>query len=306
MSFAVTLSTVLMMLAYSVPGYLLIKFGKIKSGHISDFATTLLYVCSPFQTVYAMHKIEYSGYMVRYLALSLALGMLLMGGMLLIVYCVLRRKQEIVAYRIYTASSALGNCGFMGIPMLEALMPEYPQGVAFASSFFLAMNILMWTAVSFIYTRDRKYISVRKIFLNPSSIAMGLSLLLFFGRIQLTGAAEEFVTTLSKMATPLCMLILGMRLAAIPLKPMFTRPGQYAASGLKLVVFPLFALAILSLLPVEREYVRTLYIICCMPVGNLILSFAEILGEGQDVAANVVLLSTILSMATVPLMTLIV
>ncbi len=55
----------------------------------------------------------------------------------------------------------------------------------------------------------------------------------------------------------------------------------------------------------ERQYVQTIYIICCVPVGNLVLSFSEVLGEGQDVAANVVLLSTFLSMVTIPLMLLI-
>ena len=39
---------------------------------------------------------------------------------------------------------------------------------------------------------------------------------------------------------------------------------------------------------------------------TLVLSFAELLGEGQDTAANIVLLSTLLSMLTIPLMLLIV
>ena len=98
------------------------------------------------------------------------------------------------------------------------------------------------------------------------------------------------------------MLILGMRLAIMPIKPIFTSALQYGAVILKLFVFPLFALAVCSLLPVEREFVLTVYILCLTPVGSLVQSFAEILGEGQDVAANVVLLSTFLSMFTIPLM----
>ena len=50
----------------------------------------------------------------------------------------------------------------------------------------------------------------------------------------------------------------------------------------------------------------TLYIVCCVPTGNMVLSFAELLGEGQDTAANVVLLSTLLSMFTIPLMLLLI
>ena len=302
MSFSVTLITVATMLLYAVPGYLLVKGRLLPKESISAFATLLLYACAPFQTIYAIQQLDFSMYMLKYLILTLVLGLVLMGGTLGIVYFVLRKRQQDVRYRICTVAAAMGNCGFMGIPLLEALLPDYPQAVGFASMFFMAMNILMWTLVSFIITRDRRYISLKKVFINPSVIAMGVALMLFFGRIRLTGQISDLVTTLNKMSTVVCMLILGMRLALVPIKPMFTSGIQYVAIALKLFVFPLAALAICSLLPVEREFTMALYIICCVPTGNMVLSFAELLGEGQDTAANVVLLSTLLSMLTIPLM----
>ena len=302
MSFSVTLITVATMLLYAVPGYLLVKGRLLPKESISAFATLLLYACAPFQTIYAIQQLDFSMYMLKYLILTLVLGLVLMGGTLGIVYFVLRKRQQDVRYRICTVAAAMGNCGFMGIPLLEALLPDYPQAVGFASMFFMAMNILMWTLVSFIITRDRRYISLKKVFVNPSVIAMGVALVLFFGRIRLTGKISELVITLNKMSTVVCMLILGMRLALVPIKPMFTSGIQYVAIALKLFVFPLAALAICSLLPVEREFAMGIYIICCAPTGNMVLSFAELLGEGQDTAANVVLLSTLLSMLTIPLM----
>lgn len=302
MSFSVTLITVATMLLYAVPGYLLVKGRLLPKESISAFATLLLYACAPFQTIYAIQQLDFSMYMLKYLILTLVLGLVLMGGTLGVVYFVLRKHQQDVRYRICTVAAAMGNCGFMGIPLLEALLPDYPQAVGFASMFFMAMNILMWTLVSFIITRDRRYISLKKVFVNPSVIAMGVALVLFFGRIRLTGKISELVITLNKMSTVVCMLILGMRLALVPIKPMFTSGIQYVAIALKLFVFPLAALAICSLLPVEREFAMGIYIICCAPTGNMVLSFAELLGEGQDTAANVVLLSTLLSMLTIPLM----
>ena len=302
MSFSVTLITVATMLLYAVPGFLLVKGKLLPKESISAFATLLLYACAPFQTIYALQQLDFSMYMLKYLILTLVLGLVLMGGTLGVVYFVLRKHQQDVRYRICTVAAAMGNCGFMGIPLLEALLPDYPQAVGFASMFFMAMNILMWTLVSFIITRDRRYISLKKVFVNPSVIAMGVALVLFFGRIRLTGKISELVITLNKMSTVVCMLILGMRLALVPIKPMFTSGIQYVAIALKLFVFPLAALAICSLLPVEREFAMGIYIICCAPTGNMVLSFAELLGEGQDTAANVVLLSTLLSMLTIPLM----
>ena len=132
MSFTVTLTTVAMMLLYAVPGFLLIKFRKLDAANISSFATLLLYLASPFQTIYALQRVEYSAYMLKHLGLALLSGVVLMCSMLGAVYFCLRRKQQLVPYRICTAASALGNCGFMGIPLLEALLPDYPQAVGFA------------------------------------------------------------------------------------------------------------------------------------------------------------------------------
>ena len=306
MSFTVTLTTVAVMLLYTVPGFLLMKSKLVKPDSISTLATLLLYLCSPFQTIYAMQQIEYSAYVVKYLLLSLVLGIVLMGGAMALIYLLTIKRQKEVPVRICTTAAVMGNCGFMGIPLLEALLPEYPQAVGFAATFFVAYNILMWTLVSFIITRDKRYISVKKIFLNPSVIAMGVALVLFFARVKVTGQVGDMITLLSKMCNPLCMLILGMRLALVPIKPMFTSKLQYVALGLKLIVFPLFVLGVCSLLPVERNFVTGMYIMACAPVGNMVLSFSELLGEGQETAANVVLLSTLLSMITIPLMLLIV
>lgn len=306
MSFTVTLITVAIMLLYAIPGYLLVKSRLIPKESIPSFATLLLYLLSPFQTLYAMQQIEYSPYMLKYLGIALALGIVLMGGSLTLIYFLTRKKQQLVPYRICTAAAVMGNCGFMGIPLLEALLPHYPQAVGFTSMFFVSYNVLMWTLVSFIITRDKRYISAKKIVLNPSVIAMFFALILFFSRVRLTGQIGDMVSLLSKMSTPVCMLILGMRFALVPVKPMFTSPLQYVAVAVKLVIFPLIALAICSVLPVERDFAIGMYIICCAPTGNMVLSFAELLGEGQDTAANVVLLSTLLSVLTIPLMLLIV
>ncbi|MBR1558875.1 MAG: AEC family transporter [Clostridia bacterium] len=306
MSFSITLSTVLVMLIYAVPGYLLVKFRKVPPSAIASFATFLVYVCSPFQIVYAMQQIEYSPYMVKYLGIALGLSVVLMGGVMAVMYLILRKKLDRMDYRVCVCSVSLGNVGFMGLPLLQALMPEYPQIQAFASMFFLSMSILMWSMGSWIMTGDGRYMSLKKALVNPAGIAVAIGLVLFFGRVRLTGQWGGMLELMGKMATPVCMVILGMRLALVPIKPMFTDPVQYLAIALKLIAFPLITLAVLSPLPLERDFVRGVYVMGCVPVGNLVLSFAEMLGEGQDVAANVVLLSTVLSMVTIPLMLLLI
>jgi len=306
MSFSVTLSTVVMMLLYCIPGYLLVKGKLLSAASIPPFAVYLLYVNTPFLIINSMQQIEYSAYMVKYMALALAVSMAMMAGGMALVYLLLRRKQAQVPYRICVCAASMGNVGFMGLPLLQALLPEYPQMQTFASMFFLTLNVLMWSMSSWIMTRDRRYISLRKALINPAVISVVIGLVMFFAHYRLPDRMLDMTSLLSRMSTPISMLILGMRLASAPIKPLFTNPLQYFAVGLKLVALPLITLALARLLPVESDFIRGVYILSCVPVGNTVLSFSELLGEGQDVAANVVLLSTILSMATIPVMLLLI
>jgi len=98
------------------------------------------------------------------------------------------------------------------------------------------------------------------------------------------------------------MLIMGMRLATVPIKRMFTDVRVYLASLVKLCVMPLVAFALAAVLPIDPYSKRVFYIIACCPTASVVLNFSEIIGEGQGEAANLVLLGTILSALTLPLM----
>ncbi len=49
-----------------------------------------------------------------------------------------------------------------------------------------------------------------------------------------------------------------------------------------------------------------MYVMCACPVASVVQNYAEILGEGQDAAANTVLLGSIFSVATLPVLALLV
>ena len=55
-------------------------------------------------------------------------------------------------------------------------------------------------------------------------------------------------------------------------------------------------------LPIALPLKQTLYIIAAAPAASVVLNYAELLGEGQKEAASTVLLSTALSVITLPIM----
>ncbi len=300
MFFTITLTAVAVMLLYSVPGFLLIRNRLVRQEAIPAFATVLMYVCQPCLTVYSFQKAEFSAQLAGELLLFFLTALVLQSVLLGAFYFIFRRKFSDIKYRIGTIATTLGNCTFMGVPLLEALFPEHPETIVFSLAYFLAMSVLSWTAASYIITQNRKYISIRKLFLNPAMLSMLFTIPIWVAGFQLPAQLDSTVTLLGKMTTPLCMLVLGMRLGTVRLLPIFTSGLSYFVIGIKQLAMPLLVFLVTLVLPLDTVTKQTMFILAATPVASVVLNFAEMLGEGQETAANVVLLGTLLSILTIP------
>jgi len=304
--FLIALSTVLVMLFYALPGFLLVKTRLVPAEGISSFAKLLMYVCQPALIIYSFMQAEFSAELLCDMLFVFVFVLAVLAAVILAARFLLRKKIEDVKYRIYILSLCFSNCAFMGVPILEAVLPEYPQAVAFSAMFSLAMNILGWTLGSAIITNDRKYRSAKKIVLNPAVLALIVAVPLFVTGAKLPSVITDMITLLGRMTTPLCMIIMGMRLAKASPRSVFGKLAQYLICFAKQMVLPALVLLLLLPLPVDHNLKVSVYIMFACPVASVVLNFAEMLGEGQEYAANFVLLSTGLSALTIPLMVLLV
>lgn len=307
-NFLITVGTVAIMLAYAVPGFFFIKSKLIPEGHIPSFARLLLFVCQPCLTVYSFQeatKAVNAGVIDQgTLAVNMLIFLAVTGGiqcaMLFGFNYIFQRKSDDAKHRVCAIATAFGNSGFFGIPVLQTLLRDHPEAVIYSTVFFLCMNVLAWTVASAMITKDKSYISIKKAVLNPATFALIFALPMFIFRYELPSEIGSMITLLGKFSTPLCMIILGMRLATVDPKSLFGDRLQYLAVAIKTVGMPLIAFAVVYFLPVSLTIKETAVILCACPVANIVLSFAEMLGQGQKVAANTVLLSTILSIISLP------
>lgn len=304
MSLSITILEVGIMLLYAVPGFVLIKSKAVRPDSISAFAKLLMYVCQPCLSLYSFQKVSFSKdlsvNMLLFFILTLIIQVIIMAAF----HFLLRKKYNDVRYRICNVAVCFGNCAFMGVPLVEAIMPDYPEAVIFSAMYALSMNVLGWTVASAIIARDSRYMKPAKIFLNPQVIVLPLAVFLYCTGYQFPDRFNDMITLMGKMTTPLCMIILGMRLATNTFKEVFGSPFQYMTVLVKQILMPLFALALVAMLPVDYDFKITMYILCACPVASVVLNFSEMIGCGQKTAANMTLLGTMMSVVTIPLMTL--
>lgn len=260
MDFLLTVTSVGILLLYAIPGFLLSKTKAVTTSSLPAFSKVLMYVCQPCLTLYTFDCVDFSWPLFKdmlWFLLAITLVQLAMMGTF---YLLFRKKQQDVKYRIYTVASTFGNCAFFGVPILEALLPG-TNAVVFSNMYFVSMSLLGWTVASAVITHDRKYISVKKILFNPAVIIMAVALPLFMLNIKLPGQLYGAVSIVGKMTTPLCMIIMGIRLGSMNFKKIFAGKLQYIIILVKQMIFPLLALGVAYLLPWDAYIRQAMFIL---------------------------------------------
>ncbi len=307
MGISIVFSNVLMMIAYLGCGLALVKGHKAEPGHAKSFSGFLLYVCCPCMIISAFQSMEYSMENIKKAVLFFFVSMMVQLLFFFALFLLFRKKYTDAKYRILTIGAILGNVGFFGLPVATSLFPNEPIVACYSTLYVTSMNILVFTVGIFMITNDKKHIAPKAALLNPPILSVVAAVPLYLLQIHFPTQIGTAIALLGKMTTPICMLILGMRLAAVSLKKVFTRPFSYAVCLFKLIIFPLFAYLCVYFLPcIDSTFKITLFVLSAAPSASVILSLAELHECEQELSANVVLITTLLSLITISLLLLIV
>ena len=304
-AFFVTLVAVAVLLATAAPGFWLVKSKKIGEDFMAGFSKVLLFVCQPCLAVYTFSSATFSSEILLDMGIFLILTVLLHAIMLGFSCLVLKKRFKDAAYRILTIASSFTNCAFFGIPIIEALLPERAAGlIIYTTVYATVMNLLGWTVGSAIIAGDLRYISVKKVFLNPTMLGVAIALPIFFFSISLPTEVSDMITIMARMTTPVSMLIMGMRLATTSFSTVFLSVRTYISVIAKGFLMPLVGFLLAFFAPLPTDVKITFFIIAACPTASIVLNFSELIGAAQKEAAASVLLSTILSIVTLPVMVL--
>lgn len=218
---------------------------------------------------------------------------------MIVISTLLYRKEDTKRYRINIFSAVYSNCGFMAIPLLTAVLGS--DGVFYGSAYLAIFNIFYWTHGVCLYTGDRKSLSLKKAFFNPGVIGTLISLIFFFAGIKLPSVILQPVQYLAGLNTPLAMIVLGAYLANINFKNTFKKLSIYTVSLLRLIIFPVLSILLAKLMRLDETVATAVLISAACPTATVTTLFAAKFGLDAEYASEVVSISTILSIVTVPL-----
>ncbi|MBO4364555.1 MAG: AEC family transporter [Clostridia bacterium] len=218
-------------------------------------------------------------------------------------------KRRDLSTRVLRFAAVFGNCGYMGIPLIRNLLGD--EATVYATVFNIGFQIFLWTFGCLIATGNKKYVSFKKIILNPATISIFIGLIMFFTPLNryVPGVVTGVLDMLKETVLPLSMFVVGFHMAGNRAKSFFTDGRMWVSMALKLLACPLLSFGLLKLFSAMGIYngfeVAVTVLLCsATPCATVTSIFSEKFDLDRELAGRIVPLSTLISMATLPLVAL--
>ena len=214
------------------------------------------------------------------------------------------RRAKLAEALIEAQCSIIGNTGFLGVPMLVVLLGAYSvptvllvltiDMIVFSTLFVMLITLAGDGRVD--ATLPRKLVVA--VLKNPMVVAMALGLIWSATGWQVPALANEFLTLLGAAATPCALFAIGASLADKKIERL--RIVSWLSFG-KLVLHPtLVAGSALLLFGVEPQVAGVLIAAAALPVAGNVFILAQHYNTGPARVSAAILVSTLVSIATVP------
>ena len=163
------------------------------------------------------------------------------------------------------------------------------------------MRVVMWSAGTSYFISggtDKKKV-LRNILTHPCLVAVYLGMFLMFTQIHVPEVLASSVRSIGNCNSAVTMFIIGTILADVDVRTIINKTT--AGFGIfRLVLLPGAALALSRLLGLDSVAAGVAVIMTGMPAGATAAIFAARYGSDAEFATKCVVLSTLLSMITIP------
>jgi len=285
-----------------VCGYVMRKTGIVDDTASKNLTKLVLRLAQPALIISSLLSVEYSPEMMKHGAVIFGVGMLIQALLAVPAFFIGKTFKDKDEGKIIEFSLLFTNCGFIGLPVLEALFGD--TGLFLGAIYQLTFYLSVWSWGTAIFTRGRSDVkpTFKSIFFNHGMIAAYLGILLFVINIWLPVPAffTKSLSYLSGICTPVTLIIAGALIAKLGAKDIFFSTKMYIQSFIKLLLIPLSVAVLTALLRLDYQYVMFFTAVTALPSASMVAMFAETYDTKQSFASLTVGVSTLFCVVSIP------
>lgn len=235
---------------------------------------------------------------------------LLVVGFLLQILCVIFNKFLFHRYaeqqrKVLQYCTIVSMGGFLGNPVAEGVFGDL--GLLYTSMFLIPMRVVMWSAGTSYFvagSTDKKKV-IKNVLTHPCLVAVYIGLILMITQLQLPEMLVSAVKSVGGCNSALTMFIIGTILADVKLTTI-VNPTTLAFSVFRLGILPAIALGVSRLFGLDTVATGIAVLMTGMPAGATAAIFAARYDSDAPFATRCVVLTTLISMFTLPMWCLVV
>lgn len=295
--FTNVLTQVVILLILILIGVVLAKGKVLTESGVKSMTDLVLYTVTPCVIIKSFIR-DYDPATLKKLLISFLIALLAHIAFILLAHLIIHDKDK-TKERVLRYGTVFSNCGFMSIPLQQALFKD--EGVFYATSYIAMFQLFIWSYGIIVMSGDKKYLSPKKLVLSPGLIGLAIGLIVFLFSVPIPKIIFEPISYMASLNTPLPMIIIGFHLANSNVLVGIKNPKCLLAISLRLVVLPVIALVVMYLCSIRGVMLVSSVISCCAPVAAITTMFSAKFGQDTSLSVNFVSLSTVLSLITMPL-----
>lgn len=279
-------------------GGLAAKTGWMQEGGAKQMTSIVLYIATPCIIVQSFLSVEFTPELINGMLFTAVFAAAAhLAGILCAV--ILFRKQPLGRMRVYRMSVVFSNCGFMGIPLASGVLGT--GCVVYIAVYIAVFNLFAWTYGVWLFRPGEK-MSPASIFINPGTVGLIAGLTVAALRWHPPLLISEPIRILAALNSPIAMMVLGYYLFTTSLRPQKGEGGMWGVMAVRLLLIPAAALGISAALGLSGLWLATAIILAAAPSATNAVLFAARFEGDTALAARVVSICTLLSMATMPVL----
>ena len=295
-----------------VVGFFCRKIGWIDDVASKRLSTLIIKVGQPMMIIDALVNVQYTNENLKKGLFILAIGFFLHFLMSLIAFPLCLSYNDLNERKITEFSLIFTNCGFIGLPILGAIFGDI--GKFYGAFYLISFKIFMyiWGLMILGRKRDDIRMTPKKALINFGSIPCAIGVILYLLRNPAlhnpligTVVDDAFLMLFGKLAAlclPISVLITGALLATRTPKQLLCSGKIYLFSFCKLILIPAIVFVICKLLGFSNDIVMFSTAVTALPTASIISMFSETYDISPGYASQTVGVSSMLCLATLPLM----
>jgi predicted permease len=296
--FYTSLATILVLITI---GFTLGKLQIITEAANKVFANLLLNVAMPCALFIAFPS-EFDSDSLMFFLAAVVGAIFVMGGAIIISRFLFRPQKIPTTFNQHQFAFIFNNASFLGYPLTLAIFGGQPNAMIAYSGLMFIFNLALFSYGVWLFQKRLTFKHFLHLIFNPNIIAVTLGLICFLISFSPPPFIKSSVSYLANLTTPLSLISIGFMLHLVHnWGSIFRKKQLFITCTLQLLLMPTLTYVILTLLG-SPTLIKTIFtMIQALPTATSLGLFAEKYRGHKVEASELVLISTLLSVLTLPL-----